>query len=848
MGHPANIGREATIYPPAVPTATVVVDPRGHGDVSTIADAIAALPAAGGYIQLSPGIHTISATIALPLKPIVIRGAGRISRSLTMDATSQQGSKIVINAGVTAFSSTSPQLVFEDLNIYGGSKLLQLTGAGSGNVFFSRVKLFGTYQVIEATGANTFIYSAHDCYFWPSAGGYFLNGGANTGGPTLELVHTEIFGGNITGYPTFSAVECSLTVDTLFYIGSRSQFTNCLLSTGMGGSILIGETGGGTGLNSFTSCTFSQTVTVRAPGCSFINCAGGSNLSFQVTATGTRIVGTLSAQIRSTDTIGWKDLGNVQSVAADTVLNDTYRTVLVDASGAIRTMTLPAAANYRGKIYTIRKVDTSANAVIVDANGAELIDGNTTVALDHYLDFIEIQSDGVGWQVLALRISSTHEPMGLPASDDTYTTFSWNNLTKVLTIAPVGPATSFDVWVKGVLFRKGSTSIDISATVAEGVWYFYFDGTGTLQGSQVPYVFSEHAPVVIGYYDAAAADMILLFDERHAFVMDWSTHEYLHDTRGFAIVTSGFGLSGSTTGSGAADVDAEVGMSGGDGHDEDLEVVVTDGALGVRFRMPLSLPAQLPVYYRTGAATAWRKKTANAFPVLEDGANRVKYNLNTAGTWTQPNVTANGRHLAMWICATNNYREPIIAILGQREDVTLANAQLNNTFAALNLAGFPSQELKVLWRVIFQTATTYANTPHARIRDITDYRTSISLPGGGPVVTSHNALTGRDIYAVHPRPAIQMPVATVTTTPITLSSSYDVVLVDTTVGDITLNLPAAADYVDRSFTIMKKTNDLNTVIIEGDGAETINGQPNVTLTSQWETVRVVSDGTAWFVI
>jgi hypothetical protein len=546
------------------------------------------------------------------------------------------------------------------------------------------------------------------------------------------------------------------------------------------------------------------------------------------------------------------DNNNVQSVNANTVLDSTHHTVLVDAAGAIRTITLPNAVGCKWRIYTIKKIDVSVNAVQVITAGGD-IDGLTQLLFLQQWDSAKVISDGTNWRIVSTTGSIgasqvvTHEPMGFPVSDDTYTTFAWSNATKILTLTPVGAF--FDVWVNGVLFRKTApVTKDISATVAEGLWYFYFDNAGTLQGTQVPFDFSQQAPVVIGYYDATLANMIMLCDERHGLVMDWSTHQYLHTTRGMAIDPSGLGLTGSIVGSGGADADAQVGMAGGTAYNEDLVVPVTDGALGVRFRMPLAAPSQIPVYYRTGAATAWRKKTANTFPVLEDGANRAKYNLNTAGTWTQPNVTANGRHVAMWICATNNYREPIIAILGQREDVTLQNAQTNNSFDSLNLTGLPSLELKVLWRVIFQTATTYANVPHARIRDITDFRNVTPLPVSAPAATSHNALTGRTIFAAHPRPAIDILTATVATTPIALSEVYDVVLVDTTIGPITLNLPPAANYANRSFTFIKKTADANTVIIVPDGAETISGNPSITLLSQYESVVMVSDGTAWFLI
>jgi hypothetical protein len=38
-------------------------------------------------------------------------------------------------------------------------------------------------------------------------------------------------------------------------------------------------------------------------------------------------------------------------------------------------MTLPTAASSTGKVFYIKKIDSSANSVIIDGAGAETIDG-----------------------------------------------------------------------------------------------------------------------------------------------------------------------------------------------------------------------------------------------------------------------------------------------------------------------------------------------------------------------------------------------------------------------------------------------------------------------------------------
>lgn len=88
------------------------------------------------------------------------------------------------------------------------------------------------------------------------------------------------------------------------------------------------------------------------------------------------------------------------SVAVDTTVEIGHSTIRVDATGAARTLTLLPAANCKGKIFTIKKIDSSGNTVTIDANASETIDGATTRVLSTQYASVKIQSNGTGWDVL----------------------------------------------------------------------------------------------------------------------------------------------------------------------------------------------------------------------------------------------------------------------------------------------------------------------------------------------------------------------------------------------------------------------------------------------------------------
>jgi len=105
--------------------------------------------------------------------------------------------------------------------------------------------------------------------------------------------------------------------------------------------------------------------------------------------------------------------------------------ISADTSSNDVTIDLPAAVGKTGFIYSIKKTD-AANNLIIDANGAELIDGVITQTLTDLFDWISIQSNGTSWDV----VSKVTLPVG-------------TNFSKILYVDPNGDD---NTGVKGDVF------------------------------------------------------------------------------------------------------------------------------------------------------------------------------------------------------------------------------------------------------------------------------------------------------------------------------------------------------------------------------------------------------------
>ena len=94
---------------------------------------------------------------------------------------------------------------------------------------------------------------------------------------------------------------------------------------------------------------------------------------------------------------------NIKNLAAKTsAYTATFLDEVVtgDATGAAFTITLPAAASSTGLELTFKKIDVSGNAVTIDGNASETIDGATTYALTTQYQKVTIICDGTNWLII----------------------------------------------------------------------------------------------------------------------------------------------------------------------------------------------------------------------------------------------------------------------------------------------------------------------------------------------------------------------------------------------------------------------------------------------------------------
>lgn len=91
-------------------------------------------------------------------------------------------------------------------------------------------------------------------------------------------------------------------------------------------------------------------------------------------------------------------LFHVTSVTADYTVMDNDSIILVDATSAAVTVTLPPAAEAKNKRYTVKKIDSSGNAVTVSST--DTIDDATSQDILNQYDSIGVVSDGTEYWIV----------------------------------------------------------------------------------------------------------------------------------------------------------------------------------------------------------------------------------------------------------------------------------------------------------------------------------------------------------------------------------------------------------------------------------------------------------------
>lgn len=111
-----------------------------------------------------------------------------------------------------------------------------------------------------------------------------------------------------------------------------------------------------------------------------------ATLRFSVTADGVDGTGSSGAGTRA--------------ITASTTAAASDYTIRADATGGAIVLALPAANTATRRIYNVKKIDATVNAVTIDPSGAELIDGAATRAITTQYTNVTVQSNGTGWDIL----------------------------------------------------------------------------------------------------------------------------------------------------------------------------------------------------------------------------------------------------------------------------------------------------------------------------------------------------------------------------------------------------------------------------------------------------------------
>jgi len=344
-----------------------------------------------------------------------------------------------------------------------------------------------------------------------------------------------------------------------------------------------------------------------------------------------------------------------------------------------------------------------------------------------------LEYDGTAW-VNTVRPSS--EPIGHENKADSVISFDEGS--REFSIAPA--STSYTVWCTGKRYVKTTTeSVTIPDT--SGLYYIYFNSSGSLAYKTTFFTWDQDTPTAYVYWNENDNKAYFFADERHGVTLDWATHEYLHRTRGAAIA-NGFGANNYTlVGDGSLDAHAKIDIANGTFFDEDLQVDIEHASSPTAntWQQRLQSGAYIPVFYRLN--NHWTKDVATQFPV-KNGGTLARFNLNTTGTWSASAID-NNKYGVMFVVATNNLNEPIISIMGQAQYTDQGSAEAS-AWDELDLGGFPIVEFRPLYKIVFQTANAYANSPKTRFVNLLDLRTVLSSGDGllSVPVTDHGNMTG----------------------------------------------------------------------------------------------------------
>jgi hypothetical protein len=96
--------------------------------------------------------------------------------------------------------------------------------------------------------------------------------------------------------------------------------------------------------------------------------------------------------------------------------------------------------------------------------------------------------------------------------------------------------------------------------------------------------------------------------------------------------------------------------------------------------------------------------------------------------------------------------------------------------------------------------------------------------------------------------ALANKIRTVTDAVVAATISDKTILADATTAPIIVNLPVAASTVGQIITVKKIDATANVVTLDPNGGELLDGGATRAISTQWSSLTIQCNGTAWFIL
>ena len=212
-------------------------------------------------------------------------------------------------------------------------------------------------------------------------------------------------------YPTFEPTNTTNVGQGVLEDGIKGWFNtqrngNVFGGENLGENVFIHESTLGAKVSGSDIYIAGGTKGISVLGSSGVTVAGGVEYTTVLGSSGSTITQSGAVYINS---LAIKDTGSavrVKSITGNYTAAWSDTVLLVNASGGNITITLPDSGfvaspkDEMGKLFYIKKVDSSANTVTIDGYSAQTIDGVATYVINSQYDSVTLVSDGSNFHIV----------------------------------------------------------------------------------------------------------------------------------------------------------------------------------------------------------------------------------------------------------------------------------------------------------------------------------------------------------------------------------------------------------------------------------------------------------------